>query len=360
MRSIISFAAFAALGAAAPAVKRYSDFSPDGVYFPLKNGFPNPDQNGMLQIEKEAFGTLSNAPAAEKISPEGLTNLKLLAFNELMEVAFFTELLHNLTDKAPGYDLEYGHEYVLEAIHAIAAQEQLHMLNANNALKKFNQQPIEPCKYQFPATDFQTAITVAATFTDIVLGTLQDVNQIFAKNGDDRFVRSVSSSIGNEGEQEGFFRLIKKKRPSALPFLTTSTRAFAFSAIQGFVVPGSCPNLYTIPLATFKPLTVESKDIEPRTQDLTFSFAKADANGTEDYSQWSLVYINQQNLPLEKPLENIKVEGERVVFTSPFPYAEFNMNGLTIAAVTKNDGPFDNAQQVAENTLFGPGIISFN
>lgn len=359
MRSTIIFAAFATLCSAAPAVKRYSDFSPDGVYFPLDDGFPNPDKNGVLQIEKEAFGTLSNAPGADTISPEGLTNLKLLAFNELMEVAFFTELLHNLTDKAPGYDLEYGHEYVLEAIHAIAAQEKLHMLNANNALKKFKQQPIEPCKYQFPAADFHTAIAVAAAFTDIVLGTLQDVNQIFAKNGDDRFVRSVSSSIGNEGEQEGFFRLIQKKRPSALPFLTTSTRAFAFSAIQSFVVPGSCPNIYTIPLATFKPLTVESKDIEPKTQDLSFSFAKADAE-TEDYSQWSLVYINQQNEPVEKELHNIKTEGDRVVFTAQFPYAEFNMNGLTIAAVTKNDGPFENAQKVAENTLFGPGIISFN
>lgn len=360
MHSIILFALFATLSVAAPAVKRqFSDFSPDGVYYPLKDGFPTPGTDGMLQIQKEAFGTLSNAPGADKISKEGLTNLKLVAFNELSEVAFFTELLHNVTKKAPGYDLGYGHEYVLASLHAIAAQEKLHMLNANNALKKFKEAPIEPCKYAFPVTDFQSAIALAATFTDIVLGTLQDVNQIFALNGDAGFVRGVSASIGNEGEQAGFFRLIGKKRPSAQPFLTTSTRAFAFTAVQGFTVPGSCPNIHTIPLPTFKPLTVVSTNIEARTQNLKFSFAKGDFT-EEQFAKWALVYINQQNLPVEKDLENLKVENGIVSFESPFPYSEFQMDGLTIAAITKNKGPFANASAVAENTLFGPGIIELN
>jgi hypothetical protein len=362
MRSFIHFGTFATLCAAAPVAKRFSDFSPDGVYFPLKNGFPNPDKNGMLQIEKQAFGTLSNAPPPDKISDEGLTNLKLIAFNELFETAFFEELYHNLTNAAPGYDLGYGQEYVLDAIKAIAAQEQLHMLNANNALKRFNQAPIEPCKYQFPAFDFQSAMTIAMYHTGLVMGGLQDMAQEFAKADDDRLVRSLTSSLGNEGEQEGFFRLVKQRRPSELPFLTTSTRDFLFSAVQQFVVPGSCPNIDTIPLNTFKPLAVETKDIEPRTQNLAFSFAQADAptQNVEDYKRWSLVYINQQNEPVEKPLEHVRVEHGRVLFEAAFPYEEFNMNGLTIAAVTRGDGPFANAPAVAKDTLFGPGIISFN
>lgn len=356
MRSVISFAAFATLAAAAPASKRYSDFSPDGVYFPLKNGFPNPNSDQILEIQKEAFGTLPNGNPPPEVSPDGLTNLKFIAFNEIFEVAFFSELLHNVTEKAPGYDLGYGHQYVLDALHAIIAQEELHALNANNALKNFKQQPIEPCKYQFPVTDFQSAIALAATFTDVVLGTLQDINQIFAKNGDLGLVRAVSSVIGQEGEQEGFFRLINNKRPSSQPFLTTSTRAFAFTAIQSFTVPNSCPNQYTIPVATFKPLNVETKDIKAETQNIKFSFAKADA-GTDDCDKFALVYINQQNTPIVKSLQNAQVEGDKVTFEAAFPFDEFLLNGLTIAAVTKNDGPFANATDVAYNTIFGPGII---
>lgn len=359
MRSILPFATFAALASAAPANKRYSDYSPDGKYFPLSNGFPNPPTDQLLNIQKQAFGTLPNGPPPAKISPDGITSLKLIALNEIFEVAFFTELVYNVTNKAPGYDLGYGHQYVLDSLNAIIAQEELHALNANGALMKFNEEPIQPCKYQFPVVDFQSAIALAGTFTDVVLGTLQDVNQIFAKNGDDGLVRAVSSVIGNEGEQEGFFRLVQKKRVSSQPFLTTSVRDFAFTAIQSFTIPGSCPNINTIPLKTFKPLNVLSTQIKPETQNIKFSFVKADA-GTEDWSSLRVVFINQQNTPIVKNLDNVKVEGNSVTFDGAFPYDEFLLNGLTIAAVTKGNGSFANADAVAEATIFGPGLIELN
>lgn len=358
MLSLLSFTALmAGIASAAPVAKR--EMSPDGVYFPLPNGFPNPSQDAILQIQLDADGTLPNGAPPPSLSPEGATNLKLIALNELFEVAFFNELVYNVTNKVHGYDLGYGHEYVMDALKAITAQEELHALNANGALKKFDQQPIEPCKYAFPVTDFQSAMALAATFTDVVLGTLQDVNQVFAKNGDFGLVRAVSSVIGNEGEQEGFFRLVQKKRPSAQPFLTTSVRDFAFTAIQSFIIPGSCPNINTIPLRTFKGLTLLSEKIKPATQNLKFSFVKADSN-TNDYSTLSLVYINQQNTPVVKALQNVVVENGNVVFEAAFPYDEFVMDGLTIAAVTKGAGPFASADEVAAATEFGPGLIEFD
>jgi hypothetical protein len=358
--SIVSLFTFGTLVFAAPVVdKRYSDYSPDGKYFPLANGFPNPSNDQLMRIQKDADGTLPNGSPPKNISAEGLTNLKLIAFNEVMEVAFFTELLYNLTNKAPGYDLGYGHTYVLDALNAIVNQEQLHALNANGALKKFNLEPIEPCKYQFPVTDFQSAIALAATFTDVVLGTLQDVNQVFAQMGDNGLVRAVSSVIGNEGEQEGFFRLVGKKRPSSQPFLTTSTRDFAFTAIQGFTIPDSCPNLSTIDLKTFKALNVLTQNIQPATQNLKFSFNAKDA-GTNDWAQLGLVYINQQNTPIVKSLRNANVDGDVVTFEAAFPFDEFLMNGLTIAAVTKSKGPFLNATEVSDNAIFAPGLIEIN
>jgi len=361
--SIIYAAALAGIASTLPTnIKRadYSDFSPDGKYFPLQDGFPNPNTDQVLVIQSQAQGTLPNGPPPPTLSPEGVKNLQLIALNELFEVAFFSELLFNVTNKAPGYDLGYGQEYVLDTLKSIVAQEELHLLNANGALKKFNQQPIEPCKYAFPVTDFQSAIALAGTFTDLVLGTLQDVNQKFAENSDFGLVRAVSSVLGNEAEQEGFFRLVQKKRASAQPFLTTSTRDFAFTAIQGFIVPGSCPNINTIPLKTFKPLNVLSTGIKAETQNIKFSFASADA-GTEDWASLSVVYINQQNTPVVKSLRNpTKVEGEAVTFEGPFPFDEFKMHGLTIAAVTRGAGPFASADEVAAATVFGPGLIEID
>ncbi|KAF2874235.1 hypothetical protein BDV95DRAFT_626997 [Massariosphaeria phaeospora] len=349
-------AALVGIVSAAPAGSK-RDFSPDNVYYPLSNGFPNPNPAAVQKIQMDADGPLSNAPPPDKgPSADGITSLKLVAFNELFEVAYFNELIYNVTEKVPGYDLGYGHEYVIDALRAITAQEQLHALNANGGLKRAKVDQIEPCKYSFPVTDFQSAISLAATFTDIVLGTLQDVIQVFAKNGDDGLARGTASSLGNEGEQEGFFRLVQKKRPSAKPFLTAGVRDFAFTAVQGFTIPGSCPNIDTIPLKTFKPLTVESKDIKAETQALHFSFAKEHA-GTEDWASLSVVFINGQTVPIVKSLDKVKVEGDTVHFEAGFPFDEFVMNGLTIAAVTKGSGPFPNAPAVAKEAIFGPGLI---
>ncbi|KAH7071720.1 late sexual development protein [Paraphoma chrysanthemicola] len=357
--SVVSSTALLATYTAAAPTGSKRDFSPDNVYFPLSNGFPNPSQDQILQIQIEGHGTLPNGPPPPTLSSEGVTNLQLIALNELFEVAYFTELVYNVTNKVPGYDLGYGHEYVLDSLKSIVAQEELHLLNANGALKHFNHDPIQPCKYSFPVTDFQSAIGLAGTFTDLVLGTLQDVNQIFAQSGDAGLVRAVSSVIGNEAEQEGFYRLVQKKRPSAQPFLTTATRDFAFTAIQSFTVPGSCPNIAGIKLKTFKPLNVESTGLKPATQNIKFSINKADA-GLYQMDGLRLVYINAQNVPVVKKLDNVQMGADKTTFEAAFPFDEFRMNGLTIAAVTQGKDSFASADEVAAAAVFGPGLIEID
>lgn len=356
MRSskIFSSALVITLASAAPAGKL--GVSPDNVYFPLSNGFPNPSQDQLLQIQSSAHGTLQNGSPPPKLSLEGITNLKLIALNELFEIAYFTELVYNITNKVTGYDLGHGHDYVLESLIAIVAQEELHALNANGALKHFGADAIEPCKYSFPVTDFQSAISLAGTFTDLVLGTLQDVNQLFAQNGDAGLVRAISSVIGNEAEQEGFYRLVQKKRVTSQPFLTTATRDFAFTAIQSFTIPGSCPNIGTIPLKTFKPLTVETPQVKPHTQSIKFSFSIKDV-GMFDVDKLKIVFINGQNLPIVKGFDDVKMMDDKVMFHAEFPFEEFQMNGLTIAAVTQGPDHFNDADAVGQAALFGPGLI---
>lgn len=52
-----------------------------------------------------------------------------------------------------------------------------------------------------------------------------------------------------------------------------------------------------------------------------------------------------------------RIKNNYVTFDAPFPYEQYQMDGLTIAAVTHGAGPFANATQVAQAALYGPGII---
>jgi Ferritin-like domain len=348
--------------------------------FPLSNGFPkvaNPSSQ-LTGIEQQAHGTLPNGPPPPSITADTETSLELIAFNELFEVAYFTELLANVTNNVPGYQIADSNERnsVITALTAVQAQEELHALNANGALAHFGVSPIQPCEYNFPVSDFTSAIALASTFTDVVLGTLQDVASLLATDGDGGVIRGIVSVVGQEGEQNGFYRNLLGKIPSALPFLTTSTREFAFSALnQNFIVPGTCPNLGQIKLPIFQALNVDTQNIQPKSQTLEFSLSIPSNNGNSSghgtwkrdaqhdsnyYSSLSLVYINQQNLPIVENITIVSIKGDTVTFHADFPFDQFLMNGLTIAAVTKSPGPFASADAVAEDTLFGPGLIEIN
>jgi hypothetical protein len=204
-----------------------------------------------------------------------------------------------------------------------------------------------------------------------VLGTLQDVIQDLATNNLAPVARQIASVVGQEGEQNGLYRVLQKKIPSSLPFLTTSTREFAWTALQGFVVPGSCPQdvLSLVNLHVFGGLNVLTTDIAAKDQTLQFSFdlnslktaklpVTANWNAQTDYAtEASIVYINQQNTPVVTPITAVSVSGTVVKFSANFPYSQNMMNGLTIAAVTLGKGPFATAGAVANATVFGPGLI---
>ncbi len=353
MPSILTLASVAGLSCLSTLVSA-APFS-----FPLPDGFPNPSAQTVTAIETAAHGSLPNGPPPPSLTPDTLTSLRLIAFNELTEVAFFTELVANITNKVDGYTDIDDRGSVLAALNAIVAQEELHALNANGALAHFNAGPIQPCEYSFPVSNFKDAIGLAATFTDVVLGTLQDVQGLLGSDGDVGLIRPVGSVIGQEGEQVGYYRSLLGKIPSALPFLTTSTREFAFSALnQNFVVPGSCPSIATIKLPIFKPLTVITHELDPKPMTLLFKIAP---DSTINYSSLSLVYINQQNTPVVVPLQDIDPRHTEVRFKASFPYdaATFG-NGLTIAALTTCAGPFASADEVAAATYAGPGLIEIN
>lgn len=267
---------------------------------PLANGFPNvqPGSSALLNINKQAFGTLPDGQLPKEISDTSAVIWSLIAFNELFEVAFFDSLITNITENVPGYEVgsPAARTVVLSALSAVIAQEELHALGANGILQTAGRKTISPCKYRFPVTNFDDAIAFTSTFTDVVLGTLQEAQTNFGIAGDGpKFVGLVGSVIGQEGEQNGFFRSMSSlaKVPSAKPFLTASSGAFAFSALQQLViVPGSCPD--KLPLPTFEALTITTPKISAKTEEIEFTF---NCNG-QDANNLRLVLISGQNIPI--------------------------------------------------------------
>lgn len=251
-------------------------------------------------------------------------------------------------------------------------QEELHAINAESVLTHFNAFAPPPCTYKFPTTDTHSAITLAETFTALVLGTLQDAAQLLAVNGDTGPVRAVASVIGNEGEQNGFYRQVLGRKPSEKPFLTTSVAPFAFSALQDFVV--SCPfdqtdkNLINITIfPTISVLTGENgANVSPQDQTLDFSadLSKVPEATLQQYRNGNgqglfVTYFTGQNLPISVPVLKAAFSGNVITFEANFPFTENVMEGFSIAALTTR-GDFSDPDDVPGATLAAPGLIQVN
>lgn len=114
--------AFALLGAAL-SVYAAPAKAPRAIQRELPDGLPSPSPSELSLIEHGAHGTLPNGPPPAVISNKGITNLQLIAFNELFEVAFFHELLVNITDNVNGYRFTdtADRDFVTAALRAILA-----------------------------------------------------------------------------------------------------------------------------------------------------------------------------------------------------------------------------------------------
>ncbi|KAK4560996.1 hypothetical protein LTR86_004951 [Recurvomyces mirabilis] len=357
--------------------------------FPLSNGFPNITKGSQTQkdIETQAHGQIPNQPPPPPPHADSLLSLGFVAFNELFEVAFFTELIYNITNNVPGYDNVPNRDNVLEILKIHQAQEELHELNANFAFNAFTKETILPCEYIFPVAKFDDAIAFAAQFTDVVLSTLPDIQTIFAQSQDNGLIRGVGAVIGQEGEQDGFYRTLIGKPPAQLPFLTQGARDFALSAIvQNAVVDGSCPSLSLLtnpdqvaalkgahPLKVFDVLTpvTDAKDFTIE-KDITATFKAVTAQSVhstgfkpqsfavQQTTGLFVTYLNQANVPVVVAPTSIDIDSDgALIIEASFPGQSKFLNGLTIVAIT-NANVTSSPDAVADATLFGPALIEID
>lgn len=84
--------------------------------YPLANGFPKINMTSLEEIFKLAGGTTPNVPPPTSLKDGGVQALQLIAANELLEIAFFTELLQNITSHVPGYE---SSQYIIDSITAV-------------------------------------------------------------------------------------------------------------------------------------------------------------------------------------------------------------------------------------------------
>lgn len=115
LKAAIAIWSVASVVSAAPVPTPGDDELPDGM--------PYPSPSELDLIEQNAHGTLPNGPPPPVISSQGITNLQLIAFNELFEVAFFDELLNNVTDNLEGYRFQDSgdRDFVIKSLRAILA-----------------------------------------------------------------------------------------------------------------------------------------------------------------------------------------------------------------------------------------------
>ena len=224
-------------------------------------------------------------------------------------------------------------------------------------LQHFDTEKIQPCNYSFSVFNLDEAVRFASTFISVALETAQDIAQRFTKNGDVDLMRGIASVIDQEREQERFYQMLQEKIPNELLFLTTSVQDFVFTAIQRFIIPGSCSDQQYIDLQTFKSLDLLST---PAAETATVKFSYELHPVYSQNQTLSAVYINQQNLPIVEPIMIDSVEGRIVTAKALFPYNQNDMNGLTILSLTNSTGPFQNAEAVANATVFRPAFIIVN
>ncbi|EGX89549.1 COPII coat assembly protein sec16 [Cordyceps militaris CM01] len=332
---------------------------------PSNDGFPMPSKDQQVALEKQAGGKLPNVALPKELGPGSTTAFQLITFNELFETAYFDSLLQNITSGVQGYEAE-NKEELIKIFSTVRAQEEIHVLAAQAALMAANTSFVpSACKYMFPTTNLTQAVNLAETFTAVVLGALQGANVLFAQENVTIPIQLISSVIGQEGEQNGYYRTVLKEVPSESPFLTAVPAAFAFSALQMFVVPGSCPYpLANIGLPIFPPMMVNGEAVaalEPKDQMLSFSadlsmseqaMKYAGGNGTDLF----LTYTTGQSKPFSMEISNVKWDGGKISFDAAFPFSENVMGGFSHAALTTGN-VFESANDLTHCTLAGPGII---
>jgi hypothetical protein len=87
--------------------------------YPLANGFPALNTTALQRVFQLAGGTLPDGALPTSLTTNGIQALQLIAANELFEVAYFTQLLQNITTRVRGYEEGHDDKYIIDTLRAV-------------------------------------------------------------------------------------------------------------------------------------------------------------------------------------------------------------------------------------------------
>jgi hypothetical protein len=118
----LALCSLAALSTAAP-VERRSNNNNVSDEFQGIDSFPTSNDQQILDIEQRAHGSLSNSTPPAAVDPDTIISLQVIAAQEQFEVAFFQQLLTNITNNEPGFMIRNSNARTLglNALTAIVA-----------------------------------------------------------------------------------------------------------------------------------------------------------------------------------------------------------------------------------------------
>lgn len=221
------------------------------------------------------------------------------------------------------------------------------------AVLRLNSAPVvPPCKYTFPATNFDEFLAVANLLTSTNFGSVIGLEQQL--NGSaPALAPAITAILGVETRHDAFLRILHGVVPNPAPFDTAVPIAWAYNIGLQYTVPGSCPvevPLPTYPQLSFDPAELPSFANASYPSTLSFKWDDQEAwvqreKGKQLYAAW----INQYNQPTYTPV-TVKGEGSG---TTPVPK---DMQAVAFVALTTLQPSDFTALQDA--TLVGPLVIA--
>lgn len=331
------------------------------AFTPLKDGYPViSNKSTIADVEQLAGGHAGTYPPAPTLDVDDRTSWAVLAFSSLSTIAFYNELIANITNHVPGYDVSpHNESYIIQSLEFFVGAAEIQYYDAEWAVTGFNGSKVRPCEYDFPVTDFESAIDYAIRLSYISIAHIPDMVQRTANNlGTDgaNIIFNLAGWSSVYGQQNGWFRSLLGKSPSVQPVSTPAPRDFLYSFIyQTSVVLGSCPGA-SLPVQRYEPLILVTGNVKDALIEFEFiNKAKIDVE-----SNHSLVYLNGNIAPLTVPFNVSSNHDDKVKITADFPHDTWDMDGLTLVSVVKGIGNFSFPIDVANATLFGPALIVYN
>ncbi|KAF7551964.1 hypothetical protein G7046_g7557 [Stylonectria norvegica] len=363
-------------------------------------GLPVPLNRQIRVISSEAGGKLPKGPLPKNLSKKGIAAFQLILLNEFFEVAYFEALRKNVTKKRTGFELGYetalrtnGTRYennqtraeirMEQNLNVLLNQEKMHAIAAQQVLKANHAVRPPPCRYRCHVNNLEEALRHAETFTAVGMGVLQTVSVILSEENQSDVVRILSSIIGQEGEQNGYFRELLGYVPTEAPFLTNVPLEYAYSVLQRYTLQCSYTKTKIeddFTMTKFPTLDVEDQEILTMTANETsLKFvASLDHEAIKKLDQLNIsqarpvpgqltfpvplpkdklfmTYLNGQRMH-SVDLEEGSLNDSILTTKASFPCKKENWRGLTIAALTTTN-KFADYDELVNNTIAGPGLI---